>query len=75
MENASAYIDTINNNLIYALPLDGKSAKVVVRVNFGEKVRLDGVRDRVVSNFVRTGSVVNEVDLNSGSQYVLLLKK
>ncbi len=75
MENASAYIDTINNNLIYALPLDGKSAKVVVRVNFGERVRLDGVRDRMVSNFVRTGSVVNEVDLNSGSQYVLLLKK
>jgi hypothetical protein len=75
MENASAYIDTINNNLIYALPLDGKSAKVVVRVNFGERVRLDGVRDRMVSNFVRTGSEVNEVDLNSGSQYVLLLKK
>ena len=75
MEKASVYIDTISNNLIYALPIDGKSAKVVVRVNFGEKVRLEGIRDRIVSNFVRTGSVVNEVDLNSGSQYVSLLKK
>lgn len=72
MGAASVYLDTTDNSLIYALPVDGKTAKIVVRVNFGEKVRLDGVRDRVVSNFVRTGGLIEPKNLESDSRYVLL---
>ena len=72
MPSAAVYLDTTDNSLVYAVELDGKVGKVLVRINFNEKIRLDATRDRVVSNFVRTGGLVEASDLCGGTRYVLL---
>ena len=72
LPSAAVYLDTTDNSLVYAVELDGKVGKVLVRINFNEKIRLDATRDRVVSNFVRTGGLVEASDLSGGTRYVLL---
>ena len=73
LEAATPYLDTKDNTLIYVLELDNRPGRVVVRVNYNEKWRFEGVRARVVSNFVHTGGLVNESNLKE-ARYVALQK-
>lgn len=63
LETATPYLDTEDTALVYAIPLQGKAGKVIVRVNYTEKTRLGGERARLTANFIQTGGVVNETDL------------
>lgn len=71
LEAATAYLDTKNNALIYAIDLGDSVGKIVVRVNFNEKGQFAGVRARIVSNFVQTGGRIEEYNLNE-AQYIKL---
>lgn len=73
LETAAVYLDTDNSTLLYVVDMGERVGKVVVRVNYNEKGRFDGVRERIVSNFVMTGGLANKVNLNEG-RYVLLTK-
>lgn len=68
---ASAFLDTRDLALIYAIELGERWGKVVVRVNYNEKGRFDGIRAKIVSNFVQTGGLVDEFNLRE-SNYVPL---
>lgn len=63
LEAAAPYLDTQDNSLVYVLDLGKRGGKVVVYVNWNEKGRFDGVRARIVSNFVQTGGVVDKFNL------------
>ena len=71
LEGAATYLDTQNMTLLYVVDLGERAGKVVVRVNYNEKGQFDGVRARIVSNFVQTGDVVDHANLQE-SRYVLL---
>lgn len=64
LSKAEAYLDTVDQALLYAIPLGaGQTAKVVVRLNYADKARLGRERQRVTANFVQTGGVVADYDL------------
>lgn len=71
LKNAKVYLDTIKGNLLYAFDLPNVTGKIVVRVNYSKKVNNDGKRERVLSNFVVTGGLIEAENLNA-KQYVLL---
>lgn len=71
LEDAAVYLDTDNSTLLYVVDLGGRVGKVVVRVNYNEKGRFGGVRERIVSNFVATGGVLEPGDLKA-TRYRLL---
>lgn len=71
LQAAIPYLDTLDQALIYAIDLGLQVGKVVVRVNYNEKGRFDGIRARIVSNFVQTGGVVEPGDMRS-SRYKAL---
>lgn len=73
LEAASVYLDALDGSLIYAFDLGDRAGKVVIRVNYNQKGRFDGVRARIVSNFIQTGGVVDTNNLGE-SKYVLLKK-
>jgi hypothetical protein len=73
LETADPYLDTRDQALLYAIDLGPRWGKVVVRINFNEKGRFDGVRDRIVSNFVQTGGMVDPA--NFAEPHMILLKK
>ncbi|MCX7258021.1 MAG: phage minor head protein [Polaromonas sp.] len=73
LEAASVYLDTDNNTLLYVVDMGERVGKVIVRVNYNEKGRFDGVRGRIVSNFVVTGGMANAANMNE-SRYVPLSK-
>lgn len=75
LETATPYLDTRDQALVYAIDLGKRWGKVVVRVNYNEKGRFDGVRARIVSNFVQTGGWVEPANIADGSQYVRLAQK
>ncbi len=72
LDQATPYLDTVDNGLIYAFDLGMKMGKVMIRINFNEKGRFDGVRARIVSNFIKTGGVVEASNLQKGTQYIAL---
>ena len=72
LSNATPYLDSHDPALIYAFDLPDGLGKVLVRVNYTEKARVDGKRTRFTSNFVRTGGVVKPADMQSGAQYIEL---
>jgi hypothetical protein len=74
LDGATPYIDTQDTALIYAFDLPGGVGKVMVRVNYADKVRIKGKRTRLTSNFVRTGGRVKAADMRNGMQYVELEK-
>ena len=73
LDAASVYLDTDNNSLLYVVDMGERVGKVIVRVNYNEKGRFDGVRGRIVSNFVATGGMADRVNLGE-SRYVPLAK-
>lgn len=71
---ADPYLDLLDTALVYAFDLSDGLGKVVIRVNYTDKLRADGKRTRLTSNFVRTGGVVKSEDIRKGSQFVKLEK-
>ena len=59
-DRAEVYLDTLDQALLYAVPLeDGLRAKVVIRPNYADKTRLGRQRQPVTANFVQTGGVAD----------------
>ncbi|MFN3985729.1 MAG: phage minor head protein [Rhodocyclaceae bacterium] len=72
LETATPYWDTVDPALVYVVDIGGPGlGKVLVRINYRDKLRIGGKRTRVTSNYVRTGGVVESADLASG-RYVPL---
>ncbi|MDD4942733.1 MAG: hypothetical protein PHQ13_04250, partial [Rhodoferax sp.] len=74
LDVALPYLDTQDRSLMYFIDLGAKFGKVAVRVNYNEKGRFDGVRAKIISNFIQTGGLVDARSLNTGTQYVPLKK-
>jgi SPP1 gp7 family putative phage head morphogenesis protein len=74
LEEATPYLDTVDQALVFVFDAPNGTGKVVVRVNYSEKVRRDGKRERVTANFVRTGGVIAEADIRNSSRYIELAK-
>lgn len=56
--------DRSDGSLIYVFPIDGgQLAKVVVAPGYRDKARLDGKRERVRTNAIRTATAVQKRDL------------
>lgn len=71
LESATPYLDTEDLALIYVIDAPDGLGKIVVRVNYKEKARFDGIRDRITSNFIRTGGWIESGDLGS-ARYIKL---
>lgn len=71
LESATPYLDTEDLALIYVIDAPDGLGKIVVRINYKEKARFDGIRDRITSNFIRTGGWIESGDLGS-ARYVKL---
>lgn len=63
LAQATPYWDKVKKNLIYAIDLGSKVGKFAVEINYNEKGWFDGVRAKLVSNFVRTGGLVEPANL------------
>jgi hypothetical protein len=74
LADATPYLDTHDTALVYAFDLPDGVGKVLVRVNYGDKVKQAGKRTRLTSNFVRTGGVIEAKNIEVGTQYVELVK-
>jgi len=74
LAEATVYLDTQDSSLMYVVELGEKLGKLAVRVNYNAKGRFDGVRARIVSNFVQTGGLVERKNMTTGKQYVELKK-
>ena len=72
LATAAVYLDTQDNSLMYVIELGEKLGKVAVRVNYNAKGRFDGVRLKIVSNFILTGGLVEPKNMHTGTQYVPL---
>jgi hypothetical protein len=71
LDEAAVYFDTNNGTLLYAFDAPGITGKVIVRVNYTNKVRAAGKRQNIVSNFIATGGVIEKANL-AESRYVRL---
>lgn len=71
LPQAAVYLDTVDQALIYAIDLQGRVGKVVVRVNYADKGRLGAQRLKATANFVQTGGLVEPFNLQE-DRYVLL---
>jgi len=69
LRQAKPYLDTLDHALVYEIDLGERAGKVVIRVNYNEKGRFDGVRARIVSNFVQTGGLVQRQNLQADMRY------
>jgi Phage Mu protein F like protein len=72
LADAEAYWDIKNKAVIYVFDLGDRLGKVAVKVNYNEKIRMDGERIGMVSNFVRTTGGVDPADMSDVTQYVRL---
>lgn len=57
LEGATPYLDALDQALVCVFDASKGTGKVVVRVNYSEKVRRDGKRERITANFARTGGL------------------
>jgi hypothetical protein len=73
LDGAMPYLDTLDIALLYAFEFPNVAGKVVVRLNHEEKVRDGGQRKKVKSNFIVTGGIVTQENLND-PRYVPLRK-
>lgn len=74
LDGATPYLDTHDPALVYAFDLPDGVGKVLVRVNYADKVRQQGKRTRLTSNFVRTGGVIDSDNVDKDIRYVALEK-
>ena len=73
LDNSLPYLDTGNNTLLYAFDGPKNIGKIVVRLNHAEKIRDNGQRKKITSNFIVTGGIVTEENLKE-QRYLLLMK-
>lgn len=66
LEGATPYWDTEDPALVYAFDAADGRGKVLVRINYRDKLRVAGKRTKLTSNFVRTGGVIESGDLPPG---------
>ncbi len=71
---ATPYLDTLEAALVYAFDLPEGVGKVLVRVNYADKIRQQGKRTKVTSNFVRSGGVVDTDNVEKDFRYIKLGK-
>ena len=74
LAQATPYLDTQDAALVYAFTLPDGAGKVVVRVNYTDKLRDGGRRVRMTANFIRTAGIVDPVDMTGHARYVELKK-
>lgn len=74
LDEAAPYWDTLDEGLIYVINVGDDVGKVVVRVNFTSKVRAGGQRNRLTSNFIRTGGVLKAENIQNDARYIELEK-
>jgi hypothetical protein len=72
LAQATPYLDTQDQALVYAFDLPDGTGKVLVRVNYTEKVRDGGRRARVTTNFIRTAGIVDPMNIAGDPRYVEL---
>lgn len=73
LDAATVYLDTQDKALIYFIDLGMRLGKIAVRINYNEKGRFEGVRARIVSNFIQTGGMVDHFN-QAEARYVLIKK-
>lgn len=73
LDQATPYFDPSNRNLIYVFELQDGNGKIAVNVNYSAKIRDDGKRKNILSNFIVTGGVINQDNITGGG-YVELAK-
>jgi len=75
LEKATPYLDTVDAGIVYVFDASVGLGKVAVRVNYASKVRAGGKRDRMTSNFIRTGGLIDPVNVvTEVTRYVELRK-
>ena len=79
LEQAKVYLDTEDNRLLFVFSTQetsaGKSEKVAVAVDYVEKTHVAGAQDKrakMLSNYIRMGSIVPAPEITSKTRYVLL---
>jgi len=77
MDGAEVWLDTLDNRLLFVFQSDGsgKMEKVAVAVNYVEKARLAGTkgkRQKLRSNYIRTGGLVDILNIDNNPRYVFL---
>lgn len=65
LQQATAWLDTQDQALVYLIDAGADLGKVVVRVNYNAKGQIDGVRASVTSNFIQTGGVIDPGDVRA----------
>lgn len=65
LAEATVYLDTEKQALLYVIDAGIAQGKVVVRVNYNAKGQFDGQRQLIKSNFVRTGGLTDPGDLRN----------
>ncbi len=73
LEKATPYLDTVDAGIVYVFDAPEGLGKVAVRVNYASKVRAGVKRDRMTSNFVRTGGLIDANNIGE-VRYVELKK-
>lgn len=74
LETATPYLDTADQALVYVFDAPEGLGKVAVRVNYTSKVQAGGKRDKLTSNFIRTGGLVETKSIENDARYVRLGK-
>jgi len=69
LAKATPYLDTQDQALVYAFDLPDGAGKVLVRVNYAEKMRDGGQRIKVTTNFIRTAGIVDPLNIAGDSRY------
>jgi len=64
LSRATPYWDTVDKRLIYVFDTPEAIGKVAVRINFTQKVRVEGERINTESNFIRSGGVIESIVLD-----------
>lgn len=72
LKTATPYLDTEDVGLVYVFDAPEGLGKVAVRVNYASKVQAGEKRERVTSNFIRTGGVIEPENLTQNPRYVEL---
>lgn len=74
LAQATPYLDTQDAALVYAFDLPDGTGKVVVRVNYTDKLRDGDQRVQITTNFIRTAGIVDPTNFWPGTVYQPLKK-
>ncbi len=72
LKTATPYLDTVDAGIVYVFEAPEGLGKVAVRVNYTSKVNDGAKRDKLTSNFIRTGGLIEPADIRAGGRYVPL---